>query len=166
MNPRRKLCRLAWLLPLMVLGPSCRPASCCRRRRPGGVLDGVSVLGNRVLVNTLTTNKLFSVPIERGGRAGTVVEVKLDRAIAGPDGMRNLGENSLLLAESGGGRVSRVDLSGDTGKVTTLQKGFPSGPVSATVIGSELYVVDAQFAALRSNSFKPFEVQGFVLTGQ
>ena len=54
----------------------------------GGVIDGISVLSNRVLVNTLLTNKLFSVPIERGGKAGTAVEVKLDRAIDRPDGMR------------------------------------------------------------------------------
>jgi hypothetical protein len=103
-------------------------------------------VGNRVLVNTLTTSKLFSVPIERGGRAGTVVEVKLDRAIAAPDGMRSLGANSLLMVES-------VDLSGDTGKVTTLLEGFPGGPVSATIVGSDVFVVEAQFAALRSNSF-------------
>src|SRR5450755_3795770 len=30
----------------------------------GGVLDGISVLGNRLFVNTLETNKLFMVPIE------------------------------------------------------------------------------------------------------
>ncbi|MBL8267606.1 SMP-30/gluconolactonase/LRE family protein [Steroidobacter sp.] len=129
----------------------------------GGVLDGISVLGNRVLVNTLTTNKLFSVPIESDGRAGKAAEVKLDRAIAAPDGMRSLGANGLLLAESDGGRVSRIDLSGDTGKVTTLQEGFPSGPVSATLVGSNVYVVDAQFGALRSNELKPFEVVVFAL---
>lgn len=129
----------------------------------GGVLDGISVLGNRVLVNTLASNKVFGVPIERDGRAGTAVEVKLDRAIAAPDGMRSLGSNSLLLVESGaGGRVTRVDLSGDTGKLTTLQEGFPGGPVSATVVGSDMYVVEAQFAAMRSNTaFKPFQALAF-----
>jgi len=36
----------------------------------GRVLDGISVLGNRLFVNTLETNKLFTVPIEADGNAG------------------------------------------------------------------------------------------------
>ena len=129
----------------------------------GGVLDGIGVLGNRVLVNTLATNKLFSVPIERDGRAGGVVEVKLDRALAWPDGMRSLRDGGLLLVEAGeGGRVSHVELSGNTGKVTTLREGFPGGPASATIVGSDVYVVEPQFAALRDNSpLKPYKVWVF-----
>ena len=72
----------------------------------GGVLDGIAVLGNRVLVNALLTSKLFSVPIEKGGKAGGVTEVKLDRAIERPDGMRSFGKDSLLVVEGGGRRAS------------------------------------------------------------
>src|SRR6478609_4766939 len=42
----------------------------------GGVLDGISVLGDRVLVNALMTSKLFAVPIAADGAAGKVVTVK------------------------------------------------------------------------------------------
>ena len=131
----------------------------------GGIIDGISVLSNRVLVNTLLTNKLFSVPIERGGKAGTAVEVKLDRAIDRPDGMRSH-DDSLLLVESGGvGRLSRVDLTGDTGKVTTLQEGFPGGPVAATVVGADVYVLEAQLAVMRSNGTPtPFHALAFPLS--
>ena len=38
----------------------------------GGVLDGIAVLGDRVLVNTLLTSKLFSVSIGKDGSAGEV----------------------------------------------------------------------------------------------
>lgn len=70
----------------------------------------------------------------------------------------------LLLVESGEpGRVSRVDIAGDTGKVTTLQQGFPGGPVSATIVGSDVYVVEAQFAGLSANTLKPFQVLRFPL---
>jgi hypothetical protein len=48
----------------------------------GGVLDGISVLGNRLFVNTLATNKLFVVPVETDGKPDTITEVKLDRGIA------------------------------------------------------------------------------------
>ena len=38
------------------------------------VLDGISVLGKRVYVNTLVTSKLFAIPIESTGKAGPPVE--------------------------------------------------------------------------------------------
>ena len=111
----------------------------------GGVLDGISVLKNRVLVNALLTSKLFSVPIGKDGKAGAVTEVKLDRALERPDGMRRFGKNALLVVEGGaGGRLSRIVLDGDSGKVTSLKEGFPGGPVSVTVVGDTGYVLEGQ----------------------
>lgn len=116
----------------------------------GGVLDGISVLGNRVIVNTLATSKLFSVPIESGGKAGMATEIKLDRAIERPDGMRSFGKDSLLVVEGGGGgRLSRVVVKGDAGAVTTLKEGYPDGPVAVTVVGTTGYVLEGQLGALR-----------------
>jgi sugar lactone lactonase YvrE len=114
----------------------------------GGVLDGISVLGKRVVANTLATSKLFSIPIGADGKAGTVVEVKLDREIVRPDGMRSFGKSDVLIVEGGnGGRLSRIALSGDTGKVTTVKEGYPDGPVSVTVVGTTAYVLEGQLAA-------------------
>jgi sugar lactone lactonase YvrE len=116
--------------------------------RPG-VLDGISVLGQRVVVNTLGTSKLFSVPIKSDGTSGPVVEVKLDREISRPDGMRSFGKSDVLIVEGGnGGRLSRIALSGDTGKVTTLKEGYPDGPVAVTVVGTTAYVLEGQLASL------------------
>ena len=116
--------------------------------RPG-VLDGISVLGLRVVVNTLGTSKLFSVPIQSDGSAGGVVEIKLDRGIQNPDGMRSFGKSAVLVVEGGnGGRLSRIALSGDTGKVTTLKEGYPDGPVAVTVVGTTAYVLEGQLAAM------------------
>jgi len=116
----------------------------------GGVLDGIAVLDDRVIVNVLLTNKLFSAPIGKDGNAGTVTEIKLDNPITRPDGMRSFGKSSLLVAEagSGSGRLSRVDLTGDNGKVTTVKDGFPGGPVAVTVIGTTAYVLEGQLAAM------------------
>jgi hypothetical protein len=115
----------------------------------GGVLDGIGIVGDRVIVNALATSKLFSVPIGKDGKAGTVTEIKLDKPIVRPDGMRTFGKNSLLVAESGeGGRLSRVDLSGDSGKVTFVKQGFPGGPVSVTVVGETAYVLEGQLGAM------------------
>jgi len=117
----------------------------------GGVLDGISVLGNTLLVNALRTNKIFSVAIGKDGKAGEVNEVKLDSAIEGPDGMRSFGANALLVAEGGGGgKVSKIVLNAakTEGKHTVLKSGFPDGPVAVTVVGKNVYVLEGQLAGL------------------
>jgi glucose/arabinose dehydrogenase/mono/diheme cytochrome c family protein len=50
----------------------------------GGILDGISVLANQLYVNTLSTSKLFSVPIGADGRPGTITEM-FPHAIIGTD---------------------------------------------------------------------------------
>jgi hypothetical protein len=125
----------------------------------GGVLDGIAVLGDRVIVNVLLTSKLFSAPIGTDGKVGTVTEIKLDNPITRPDGMRSFGKSSLLIAEagSGSGRLSRVDITGDTGKVTTVKDGFPGGPVAVTVVGTTAYLLEGQLALMmgRDPNAKP-----------
>jgi len=115
----------------------------------GALLDGIVVLGGRVIVNTLTTSQLFSVPIQSDGRAGRVALVKLDQQLDRPDGMRRFGTHSVLVAEGGGtGRLSRVDVAGDSGSTTTLRLGYPDGPVSVTVVGTTAYLLEGQLASL------------------
>ena len=114
-----------------------------------GVLDGISVLGNRVYANTLMTSKLFTVPIGADGKAGAVAEVKLDHDISRPDGMRSFGKTDVLIVEGGnGGRLERITLNGATGKVTTIKEGYPDGPVSVAVVGTTAYVLEGQLATL------------------
>jgi glucose/arabinose dehydrogenase/mono/diheme cytochrome c family protein len=115
----------------------------------GGILDGISVLGNRLFVNALQTNKLFMVPIEATGKAGAITEVKLDRPIHNPDGMRSFGKDSVLIVEGGGeGWLSRIKIAGDSGKVTSLKQGYPDGAVSVAVVGTTAYVLEGQLVAL------------------
>ena len=123
-----------------------------------GVLDGISVLGNRVYANTLLTSKLFTVPIESDGKAGPVAEVKLDHEISRPDGMRSFGKSAVLIVEGGnGGRLERIALDGATGKVSTLKEGYPDGPVSVTVVGTTAYVLEGQLASLMRKPEAPAE---------
>ncbi len=109
---------------------------------PAGLVDGIAVLEDRVLVNTLISHKLFSIQPGPGGEAGPVVEVVLDRALAAPDGMRGLGANYLLVAESGGdGALARIAVTGNKGLVETVRKGFERGVVAVTVAGRFAYVL-------------------------
>ena len=121
-----------------------------------GVLDGISVLGNRVYANTLLTSKLFTVPIGADGKAGPVAEVKLDHEISRPDGMRSFGKSDVLIVEGGnGGRLERIALDGATGKVSTLKEGYPDGPVSVTVVGTTAYVLEGQLASFMKKPDTP-----------
>ena len=102
-----------------------------------GVLDGISVLGNRLYANTLEANKLFTVSIEADGKAGAITDMKLDRALHNPDGMRSFGKDSVLIVEGGGkGWLSRIKVAGDSGQVTPLKEDYPDGAVSVTVVGT------------------------------
>jgi sugar lactone lactonase YvrE len=119
----------------------------------GGVLDGIAVVQDKVVVNALRTGKLWSVPIEKDFKAGKAVEVQLDRPLTGPDGHRAWGQDSILVAEgTAPGKLSRVTLSGadlGVGKVTTIKEGFPDGAVAVTVVGETAYVLEGQLALLR-----------------
>lgn len=133
----------------------------------GGVLDGIAVLGDRVLTNTLLTSKIWATPIGKDGKAGATVEVKLDTPVERPDGMRSFGKNSLLVAEGGGGgKMSKVVIDGDSGKRTVLKEGFPDGPVAVTVVGTTAYVLEGQLGAMRGPPggtpppAKPFKATG------
>jgi sugar lactone lactonase YvrE len=130
----------------------------------GGVLDGISVLADHVIVNTLMTGKIFSVPIAADGKAGAISAVTLNRPILEPDGMRRFGPDSVLLVESGGkGRLSLLKIHGAAGDVTTLKEGYPDGPVSVAVVGTSGYVLEGQLGALfgppgQSHVARPFHV--------
>jgi hypothetical protein len=125
--------------------------------KKGEVLDGIAVLGDRVLVNALIASKLYAVSIGADGAAGKAVEIKTDRVVERPDGMRSFGGSDLLIAEGGGaGRLSRVTVTGDTGKAVTLKEGFPDGPVAVTVVGTTAYVLEGQLG-LMMNPPKPGE---------
>lgn len=115
----------------------------------GGAVDGLSVLGKRVIVNELAASKLFSVDIGQDGAAGTPVEIKLDRPISRPDGMRSFGKSAVLIVEGGdGGKLEKITFDGNNGKVELIKQGYPDGPVAVTVVGTTAYVCEGQLAAM------------------
>lgn len=112
----------------------------------GGVLDGITLVGGRVIVNTLATSKLFAVEVAKNGSAGAVTQLKLTHPITRPDGMRALGKDSLLSTD-GTGKVVKVVITGDVGTLTTVKDGF-DGIVSVTPVGKIAYAVEGQLGAL------------------
>ena len=110
-----------------------------------GILDGIAVIGNRVVVNTLVTSKLFSVPVLPKGNAGDIAEITLDRALDGPDGMRSLGTNRILVVETGSdGTLARIHLNDNKGRVDTVRKSFKQGAVAVTIVDKRAYVLGSR----------------------
>jgi hypothetical protein len=117
--------------------------------KKGGAVDGISVLGHRVIVNELAASKLFSVEIGTDGAAGKPVEITLDRPISRPDGMRTFGKAAVLIVEGGdGGKLEKVTFDGNNGKVELIKQGYPDGPVAVTVVGTTAYVCEGQLSAM------------------
>src|ERR1700728_3360206 len=115
----------------------------------GGAGDGLSVVGKRLIVNELAASKLFSVDIGKDGAAGTPVEIKLDRPISRPDGMRTFGKSAVLIVEGGdGGKLEKVTFDGNNGKVELIKQGYPDGPVAVTVVGTAAYVCEGQLSLM------------------
>lgn len=76
------------------------------------------------------------------GTATPITEIKLSRTLGLPDGLYAGSGNSLIVVE-GEGRLSRIDVSGTTGTVTTLRKDL-SMPTTALVENGTAWVLEAQ----------------------
>lgn len=140
----------------------------------GGVLDGIAVVGNRVIANTLLTSKLFAVEVGADGKAGKVTELKLTApgaaaaaptpppAEAGkagaagapepvlpltrPDGMRAWGTDGLLSTD-GTGKIQHVVINGDSAEVHTVKDGL-DGVVAVTTVGDHAYALEGQLGIM------------------
>jgi sugar lactone lactonase YvrE len=110
------------------------------------VLDGIAVLGNRVFVNTLKTNRLIAVGIEKDGSAGAIADIALDRPLDSPDGMRAVDDATLIISENRRpGRVVSVTVAGNRGTLRELATELRDGSVAVTKSGKDVWYV-APFA--------------------
>jgi sugar lactone lactonase YvrE len=134
---------------------------------PGGVLDGIAVVGNRVVVNTLMTSKLFAVEVGADGKAGAVKELQLSSPLTRPDGMRAWGESGLLSTD-GSGKIQQVAINGDAATLTTVKDGL-DGVVAVTVVGKTAYALEGQLGIMMAPAGttppaeKPYRAVAFTL---
>jgi hypothetical protein len=131
----------------------------------GGVLDGIAVVGGRVIVGTLATSKLFAVEIGADGKAAKVTELKLSSPLTAPDGIRSWGND--LLATDGSGKIQHVVISGDSATLTPVKEGL-EGVVAVTVVGKTGYALEGQLGILfappgQAPAEKPYRAVAFTL---
>jgi hypothetical protein len=105
-------------------------------------IDGITFIGDTLYENNVIFNKLYRITVDAGGKAGRPVDIWLDKAVKGPDGMR-AAKGKLFLAENAAGNVDLVTVTGDTASVTVLKKGL-GAPTSVEPAGDTLWYNELQ----------------------
>jgi sugar lactone lactonase YvrE len=123
--------------------------------------DGIAVLGDgHVYVNSVTQNTLLRIPVNADGSAGAIVKLDTSRPLVRPDGMRTIGDKTMLLVE-GEGRLDEVVIAGNRAETKVLRSGL-KGPTAVTLAGGTAWVTEAKLG-LRDDPSKdpgPFRAVG------
>jgi len=103
-------------------------------------IDGIAFLDGTLYVNNVFFNKLYRVPVDADGKPGTPVDIWMDAPVHGPDGMR-AANGKLFVAENGGGKISRLTITGDTAHVTLIKDGLKT-PTGVEPAGDTLWFTE------------------------
>jgi sugar lactone lactonase YvrE len=116
--------------------------------------DGLAFLGdaNKLYVNTVTTNKLLRLDLAKDGKVTKITELKLSRALQGPDGMRPIDGKRLIIAE-GLGRTAIGTPDGDSVAITTIKEGgMEGGTPGVTVTKGKGWTVEGKLRQRDANN--------------
>ena len=117
--------------------------------------DGVALLDDRTLiVNGVQTGKLVRVNLKEDGSFEGMTDLTLPRELEGPDGMRTIGPNRLLLAENRAGRMTVVTINGDSVELETLKEGLEGTPAVTATRGMG-WIIEGQFNLMRDEAAQP-----------
>lgn len=124
--------------------------------------DGVAILDdNTLIVNGVQTGKLVRVDLNDDGTFAGLTDLTLSRELEGPDGMRTIGPNTLLIGENRAGRMTIATVNGDNVELETLRDGFMSNP-GVTAARGMGWSMEGQFALMRDEAAEPMP---FILYG-
>ena len=106
--------------------------------------DGIAFDGvGSFYVNTYTDHRLMRIPVSGDGKSGPVSIVTVTPALAGPDGMRMLDANTLVVAEGLSGQLTKIVVSGTNATATTLANRLDA-PTSVILLGAHYWVTEGQ----------------------
>jgi hypothetical protein len=126
-------------------------------------IDGIVFSGNGTLyANSVTSNRLWRIAIDRSGHVGAITQLTLSQPLNGADGFRLIRGNLFLLAENAAGRLDEVHISGDRATITVIKEGLDT-PTSAIALGDTIYGVERKIEFVRNPELKgkdpgPFNV--------
>jgi hypothetical protein len=92
-------------------------------------VDGVTLLADgAVYVNTFFSGRLFRIPVNADGSAGTIVKIETSMPLSRPDGLRTVGPQTLIQAE-GQGRLTELTIKANRADVRVLQEGLTAASI-------------------------------------
>src|SRR5215475_2446614 len=103
-------------------------------------VDGIAFLDGVMYVNNVIFNKLYRIPVDASGKAGTPIDIWMDQPVKGPDGMR-AANGKLLLAENASGKISALTVNGDKASVTVLKEGLNT-PTAVEPAGDTIWIAE------------------------
>jgi sugar lactone lactonase YvrE len=122
--------------------------------------DGIALLADgNVYVNSVGQSTLMRIDVKKDGSAAPIVKLETSRPLQGPDGMRSVGDKTMLLVE--GGRLDEVTINGNKAEINVLKEGM-TGITAVTLVGGTAYVSEAKLN-LRNDATKdpgPFRAIG------
>jgi len=131
-------------------------------------IDGIAFADDGAMyINNVRDNLVQRVKRKQDGAYDGLTTLTLSEPINGPDGLRPVSGNRFLQAEGPGGRVTYVDVEGDTAKITPIKDGFNSSP-GVTHVGNVGYATEGKIAymidpALRDQDPGAFVIRAFKL---
>jgi streptogramin lyase len=103
-------------------------------------VDGVALLADgAVYVNTFLSGRLFRIPVNTDGSAGTIVPIETSLPLSRPDGLRTVGPQTLIQAE-GQGRLTELTIKDNRAEVRVLREGLTAA-TGVTVAGNTALVL-------------------------
>jgi hypothetical protein len=102
-------------------------------------IDGITFLNGTLYVNNVISSKIYRIPVD-AGKAGQAVEIVLDQAVKGPDGMR-AANGKMLVAENGSGKISVITVNGDKGSVTVIKEELKT-PTAVEPAGDTIWIAE------------------------
>lgn len=104
------------------------------------VIDGLAFLADGSLyVNVFNTGKLFRIPVNADGTAGTIVPIETSLPLVRPDGLRTAGPQTLIQAEQQG-RVAELTINGNRAEVRVVRDGLTRAS-GVTLVGESALVL-------------------------
>jgi streptogramin lyase len=104
------------------------------------VIDGLALLADgSVYANDFSSGRLFRIPVNADGSAGSIVPIETSIPFTRPDGLRSVGPQTLIQAE-GQGRVTELTIKGDRAEVRVLQDGL-TGATGVTLVGNSVHAL-------------------------
>jgi hypothetical protein len=103
-------------------------------------IDGITFLNGTLYVNNVFSNNLYRIPMDAAGKAGAPVDIWMDQAIKGPDGMR-AANGKLIVAENGSGRISVITVNGDKASVAVIKEGLKT-PTAVEPAGDTIWIAE------------------------